>query len=48
MLALRMGWTLDYIRGMDADDYERVVTVIGQYDMVQKHAGIRVSERMKG
>lgn len=48
MLALKTGWTLDYIRAMDSEDYEKVVMVLGEYNQVQQHESIRASERMKG
>lgn len=36
-LALRFGWTLDYVREMDTADFYRTLTVLGAIDAAQAY-----------
>lgn len=45
LLAERTGWTLDYVRNMDKQDYLNVRYVIDGLDTARNHNRIRAGER---
>ena len=44
-LAMRTGWTLEYVRSLDMDDYLNIWQYLEQQATVSEHNAIRARER---